>query len=275
MDVSVLIPGIRLQFWPQVYKSLEKSFSGTWEIVFVGPYTPEEVLQQFTDVHLFDSLNPPDNVKFIHSYASPLVCRQQSLITAKGDYICYAADDVLFCDKSIDEAFVTLAGKSPMDLVVGKYLEGTGSQHPDNQVMRGDPYWYLNSHGFLHSTMARFPKNYFLINTGLIPRKLMIDIGGWDCQFEACAMGCVDLSLRLQIYGAQCHLQHNPIFFSSHIHGEAGDHKPIHDGQTNHDMPLFLKIWERPEALNRTTIELENWRHYPSRWERRFGKVAV
>lgn len=269
MDISVLIPGIRLNLWPQVYQSLEKSFSGTWEIVFVGPYTPEEVLETFKEIH-------PDNIRYIQSYASPLVCRQQALCAAKGDFICYAADDVLFCEKSLDEAFIKLAGLDYMNLVVGKYLEGTGSQHPDNQVMRGDNYWHLKYHGFLHSTMARFPgKDYFLINTGLISRKLMIDIGGWDCQFEACAMGCVDLSLRLQRFGAVCHLQHNPIFFSSHLNGEAGDHKPIHDGQVNHDMPLFLQIWARPEASYRTSIELENWKHYPARWERRFGAVKV
>lgn len=269
MDISVLIPGIRLPLWPEVYKSMERSFKGTWEIIFVGPNSPEEVLEQFKDIH-------PDNIKFIQSFASPLICRQQALKAATGDYICYAADDVLFCENALDEAFVSLAGQECMNLVVGKYLEGEGSQHPTNQVMRGNDYWYLRYHGFLHSTMDRFPgKNYLLINTGLIPRKLMIDIGGWDCQFEACAMGCVDLSLRLQIYGAQCRLQHNPIFFSSHLQAHAGDHAPIHDGQTEHDMPLFLEIWKRPESSNRTTIELDNWKHYPARWERRFGPAKV
>lgn len=267
-NISVLIPGIRLPLWPEVYRSMERSFSGSWEIVFVGPYNPNEVLEAFKDIH-------PDNIKFIESYASPMVCRQQALCAASGDFICYAADDVLFCDNSLDEAFSLLADKDYMHLVVGKYLEGEGSQHPDNRVMRDDPYWYLKYHGFLHSTMIRFPNNYFLINTGLISRKLMIEVGGWDCQFEACAMGCVDLSLRLQIYGAKCTLQNKPIFYSSHLPEHDGDHGPIHDGQIYHDMPLFLEVWKRPEALHRTYIELENWKHYPTRWERRFGPVKI
>lgn len=265
-DISILIPGIRLNLWLNVYHSLEKSFKGKWEIIFVGPYNENEVLEKFKDIHI-------NNITFIESYASPMICRQQALIASKGDFICYAADDVIFCDNSLQEAFNALIDKDYMNLVVGKYLEGEESQEINNQTMRGNEYWYLNYHDFLRTIMIRFPENYFLINTGLIPRRLMIEIGGWDCKFEACAMGCVDLSLRLQIYGAKCILQNNPIFYSSHLNGSIGDHKPIHNGQIFHDMPLFLYIWSKKEYLERIVIQLDNWKNYSNRWERRFGKA--
>ena len=250
MDISILIPGIRPDLWKSVYDSVQDCFHGTWEIVFAGPSFPS-------------NLSGVPNIKWIHSLASPMVCRQMALIEARGDYICYAADDVTFCAKALDEAYITMVGRDHMDFVVGKYAEGEGTK------MLHDPYWHLNHHGFLQQIMGPYRKDYFLVNTGLIPRKLMIDIGGFDCQFECCAMGCCDLSLRLQIHGAKGILQNNPFFTSTHLPGLAGDHGPIHDAQTQHDMPLFLDIWK--SQLNRTLVPLDNWKQQPERWERRFG----
>lgn len=258
-DISIIMPAIRTHLWKGVYESIERSFHGSWEVIFVGPnHCPLELMSR-------------GNVKYVKSFASPLVCRQISLLEAEGDYICYAADDVIFYPNSLDEAWLTLCkSKDPMELVVGKYSEGT--DNPQSDMAATDLYWHLNHHGFLQPICALFPeRDMLLINTGLIPRKLLIDIGGWDCQFEACAMGCVDLSMRLQLYGAKCIIQANPIFYSSHFVADAGDHGPIHDGQTDHDMPLFLQIWARPEAQGRTVIELANHLHYPTVWSRRFN----
>jgi len=35
--LSILLPGIRVDRWVKLYESIEKSFSGSWEIIFVGP----------------------------------------------------------------------------------------------------------------------------------------------------------------------------------------------------------------------------------------------
>ena len=82
-------------------------------------------------------------------------------------------------------------------------------------------------------------------------------------------MVCCDLSLRLQIHGARGHLQNVPFFTSTHLPEHLGDHGPIHDAQTIHDMPLFIEIWKT--QLNRTLIQLDNWKNCPERWERRFA----
>lgn len=258
MDISILIPGIRTPLWKKVYDSIVKSFSGTWEVFFVGPYSPENMIDM-------------PNARFIQSYASPLVCRQIALVRSQGKWICWAADDVWFCEGALDKAFETVKDKDYKTMVIGKYAEGI-DKHPSNIAMvNNDAYWTLDFHGFLKNTMKIFPKNYFLINTGLVSRELLMEIGGFDCQFEACAMGCCDISLRLQIHGGQGILQNDPIFHSSHLPGQEGDHGPIHDGQTMHDMPLFLEIWEGKEYAHRVCIDINNYFSQPQRWVRRFG----
>ncbi len=263
MNISVLIPGIRPELWLKVYNSIAASFSGTWEVIFVGPNFP-------------DNLSGAPNVKFICSMASPIICRQMALIEAKGDWICYAADDVTFIPGSLDRSFsiVTQQNFDYKTVVVGKYLEGISDTVKDNPLMRGEEYWKLWYHGGLHSILRSFMKDYYLINTGLISRQMMLEIGGFDCRFEACAMACVDLSLRLQIYGVNCILQDIPIFESTHLPGHAGDHAPIHDGQTQHDEPLFFQIWGALNAITRTKIDLDFWKTCPMHWERRFGAAV-
>lgn len=257
VDISVLVPGIRPYLWEKVYDSMKESFSGSWEIIFIGPNDCPK-------------LRDIPNVKFFESYASPMVCRQKALIASQGEYICYAADDVWFIKGSLNKAFETLADKDYTTLIVGKYAEGIDKNPKNISMVENDLYWTLAFHHPLKEIMTRFPHSYYIINTGLISRKLMIEIGGWDCRFETCAIGCVDLSLRLQIFGAKCILQDLPIFHSSHLPGGQGDHRPIHDGQTSHDVPLLEETWLELSAIKRSRINLNNWVSQPARWERRF-----
>ena len=254
MKISVLIPSIRPRLLQGVYNSLEKSCNGiSFELVIISPYA------------LPESLSEKTNIIYIKDFGTPIRGRQMGLIAATGDYICYAADDVVFCENSLKEAYETLKGKDYKTLVVGKYMEG----EVDNPAMQADSYWYLATHDFLRPTIPADKQGYFLINTGLISRELMLEVGGFDCSFEACAMACCDLSVRLQNYGATCLLQNNAIFHATHLPGERGDHKPINDGQTQHDMPKFLVMYLN--NFNRTLIQLDNWRDASDHWVRRFG----
>lgn len=263
-DVSIIIPGIRPELWSKVYRSIASSCTKSWEVIFVGPADANDMFGL-------------ENVKFIKSHASPMVCRQKALLAAKGDWICYAADDCTFLPDSLNIA-LEKAGDvrvNPNNVIVGKYLEDVDEVKLDNPLMRQDPYWFLNFHTGLHSILRPFMKNYYLINTGLVSRKLMLEIGGFDCQFEACAMACVDLSLRLQIFGAKCILQNEPIFKSTHLPGHAGDHGPIHDAQTQHDEPLFFRVWGDIAGIRRTVIDVNNYTRYDVPWQRRFGNVKA
>jgi glycosyltransferase involved in cell wall biosynthesis len=255
-QISVLMPSIRIYNLEHVYRSLESSFHGTWELVIVGPYP------------LPDGLKDKPNITYIEDWGNPIRGRQIGLLKSSGEYICYAADDVTFYPNSLDLAFEKINGKDYTDVVVGKYLEST----EDNPVMKADGYYYLNFHRLLDPVTSRLLPTYKLLNTGLLTTKLLKEIGGWDCRnFEACAMACVDLSIRLQNYGANLIIQNEPIFHSSHLPGHAGDHAPIHDAQVDHDIPTFFALYSMEEPLKRTQIDVNNWVDTQKRWTRRFG----
>src|ERR1017187_8131064 len=109
MDRSIILPAIRTHLWENLYNSIQGSYKGSWEIIFVGPNYPPE------------SLKAKANVKHIKSFASPLVCRQIALCAAQGDWICYTADDCTFAPGSLDGAIKCLSTKDWMSVVSGKY----------------------------------------------------------------------------------------------------------------------------------------------------------
>lgn len=255
-DISVLIPSIRSSLLEGVYNSLKESCHEKWELIVIGPYDLPDALKEYT------------NINYIYDMGSPIRSRQRGLIAAQGRYICYAADDVLFYPNSLDIAYKKLLFRPYNDLVVGKYMEGK----EDNPEMQSDNYWNLYHHDFLKPLLSDTQRNYKLINTGLISTALMMEIGGFDCSFEACAMACCDLSIRLQNYGANIILQQEPIFHSTHLPAHEGDHKPIHTAQVGHDMPLFQMMYCTDEGKKRTKIDINNWENTSDYWTRRFGE---
>jgi len=257
MDLSILVPAIRVKNWEVLYHSIGESFSGEWELILVSPYDLPEAMKRHS------------NIKLIKDWGSPIRCRQIALLHAAGNWICYAADDVIFLKGSLDIAFrkLELSAMDYKTVIVGKYVEGTA----DIRHMLTNTYYQLSYHADMKKTLKYIPKNYWLINTGVVSKKLLIGLGGWDCRFEVCALACVDLSIRLQNYHVVTLLQEEPIFSSTHMPGETGDHEPIHKAQTEHDQPLFAKIYGKKNSINRTGIDINNWKNVPARWERRFG----
>ena len=259
VDISIIMPTIRTHLLQAMYESIKECYHGSWELILVGPNP------------IPASLSSQPNVKWIQSYRTPIACRQQALLASSGDYICYAADDVTFIAGSLDEAYQTCK-EHDFDykfIVAGKYLEDTTAEKKASSVMMTDIYYHLNHHGALQPAMAKFP-DWIIVNTGLVSKQLLMEIGGWDSDFEVCSMACCDISMRLQNYGGVVFLQNNPIFHSTWYEGRNGDHAPIHDAHTDHDLPLFTKIWEAPESVDRKVVDLNKWQTTPEKWNRRF-----
>ena len=256
MNISVLVPSIRPHLLEGVYNSIAKSFtSGSWELIIISPYPIPKKLE-----------NMPDIV-YIHDAGTPIRGRQRGLIAAQGDYICYAADDVTFYPNSLDIAFNKIKDKDYKTIILGKYREG----EEINSFMDTDSYWYLLTHDALRPIMHNIPRDYKLLNTGLISKKLLIEIGGFDCKYETCSVSCLDLSIRLQNYGCPIIIQKEPIFYATHLPMHLGDHSAIHNGQTQHDFPLFLSIYMDERSKKHTTIDIDNWEKASDWWVRRFG----
>lgn len=252
MQLSVILPGIRTKNWLRLYESIEKSFTGTWEIVFISPYDLPEELKEYR------------NIKHIQDFGSPTRCQQLGLLQCEGDYIVWGADDGVFLPNALNIAFKKI---EPNSVVMGKYYEGNND---GDFPMQDDAYYILSNHDSMK--LKYVPQGYYMFNVGIVSRETLIKIGGFDCQFEVLPMAFNDLAIRMQRKGIKFIIQDEIMFKCSHMPGHEGDHGPIHDGQVKKDQPLFQEMYSIKSALNRIDIPINNWKSSPSRWVRRFGR---
>lgn len=242
MKLSVIVPGIRTQNWKRLYDSVGID---DFEMIFVGPNPPVEEM--------------PNSI-FIQDYGTPIRCQQIGLLACKGEYVTWAADDGFFLEGALQKA-LSLVG--PNKIVMGKYYEGDGNESEMGKTV----YYRLNYHG---ATYSPFIGESLGLNVGLISRELLLEVGGWDCQFEVCPMAYADLAIRLQ-RKYKFIIQNEVMFKCGHMPGTTGDHGPIHYAQTEHDEPLYHQIYNNPSCLERYKIDLDNWKNAPEKWTRRFG----
>ena len=256
VDVSFILPSIRINNWQNLYESIQKSFTlGSWEVVFVGPYNNPKQLEF------------AHNVKCISDWGSPTRCRHIGLLNSTGKWMCYASDDLTLFPGSVDQAFARTQKVDYKTIILCKYFEGA----INNPEMLTDQYYKFGYHGAFNYVTQWIPKDYWLIQSGLVTTQLLKEIGGWDWRFEGCAMACSDLAVRLQNYGTKIIVHDSPLGSHTHVPGISGDHAPIHYAQTLHDEPLFNHIYSDLSNLNRTKIDIENWKNSPEKWSRRFS----
>jgi hypothetical protein len=253
--LTMLCPGIRTEKWERLYNSVIDSFHGDFEMIFISPYEFPDKLKQVKG----------NNVRLIHDWGTPIRCQQIGLIESKGEWIAWTSDDGVFLPGALDKAFEIVKDKDYKTIVTGKYTEGDNAYS-----MLNDKYYILNNHDACNLPFV--PRETYMLNVGIVSRQLLIELGGWDCQFEVCPMAYNDFAIRAKNYGAEFIMQDELMFKCSHLPGTMGDHGPIHYAQTQHDQPIFTLIYCDEEKSKRTTIDIENWKNVPSRWERRFGK---
>lgn len=260
--LTILCPGIRVANWERLYRSIETSFSGSWEIIFIGPYDIPQYLKETLYAE------GKDNFKYIKDWGSPIRCQQIGLTFSDGEYINWAADDGVFLPGALDVGFRMLENLNYKTVVMGKYYEGNND---GDMPMQDTKYYVLSNHDASRSKYI--PTKYLMLNVGLVSRQLLMEVGGWDAStFEVCPMAYNDLAIRLQRYSCNFIVQDDMMFKCSHLPGHAGDHGPIHDGQVYHDQPAFMDIYEDEGCINRITIPIDNWQSAPEKWQRRFGK---
>ncbi len=249
--LSVICPGIRRKNWLRLYESIKESFSGEFELIFIGP---EEPLHPVSHFH---------NVKYTRDMGTPIRAQQIGLIACEGEYVTWAADDGKFLRGALDKAFSLL---EPNSLVMGKYYEGNND---GDLPMQDDGYYILSNHD---ATRIKWTQGFYMLNVGIVSRETLLEVGGWDAEnFEVCPMAYNDLAIRLQRKGVKFIIQQEMMFKCSHLPGHAGDHGPVHDAQTMKDEPRFRSIYGTEQCLKRIKIDINNWKLSPERWARRFG----
>lgn len=254
MKLSVLVPSIRPANLRRLYDSVKLAFSGEFEMIVASPYPlPEDM--QF------------DNVKLVTTWRAPLAAQQEALTVATGEWINWAADDGYYLPGSIDESFRLLEGADYKTVIMGKYQEGERV----NDHMEKVDYYILNNH---HGSQAAFlPDNTYMLNCGILSRKILLELGGWDSyNFWVCPIGYNDLAIRLQKYGCKFIIQEKIMFECSHMPGETGDHGPLHRIQVGRDEPMYKEIYNHPYFSKRMAIDLYNFKRTPEVFENRFGQ---
>lgn len=255
IKLTVICPGIRTNNWIRLYNSIKASFSGVWEIIFIGPDgLPKE-------------LEEKDNVIFIKSLRSPIACQQIGLIESHGEFISWAADDGVYLPMMLDKAVELLEPEPYTTIVTSKYFEGGDP----NGEMGGEAYYKLWNHDSMQ--LPGVPKECLMLNCGVVNRSLLIQLGGWDSYlFGVCPLAYTDFAIRAHKFGSKFILQEEVMFSCGHMPGTTGDHFAVHHEQTDKDQPLFTGMYSIPGIyLTRQNIPLNNWKRSPEVWLQRFG----
>jgi hypothetical protein len=188
---------------------------------------------------------------------------QEAFLRSTGEIVTWFSDDGIFksgyLDSVIDQVRVHRA-------VVGRYTE---SDHPDPSML-GDDYWRVKHHA-IGAGLASIPEEA-LHGLIFVTRQDAEMIGGWNCCFETPGIGYLDFCIRLFKAKVRMALAPGIGAHFGHMPGETGDHGPMHRAATEHDEPLFRRLYTIPETRDKIVVPLDNWTQQPDRWHRAWSK---
>ncbi len=171
--MSVIFSFIASAKRQNLYKGFYDSLVATrsevpFEIVFVGPNKPSEVIPKFT---------------YVTTHVKPVQCLEIAARHAKGDYLIVSADDVRFSDTCLDRLYnYTLRLDMDRTLISFRYFL---NQEPrDFQLC-------------LNVNSASSP---FIGQSPLYRKKIWHKLGGLDSRFAG-TMSDLDMQMRFYEYG--------------------------------------------------------------------------
>lgn len=246
--LSIIVPGIRIDRWEAVYRSIQASTTRPWEIIIISPYA------------LPNPLYGLGNVKYIRDYGHPVRCSNMGLLLAEGELLTWNADDGNFLPGMIDKAVDALEGmpSNPKNVLVCKYQEGPPVTQPDS--------YYRLCNAYPKSPYA--PEDWWIFNLVITKTDYFKQLGGWDSSFETLAISHADMAMRGQRDGCITQLFPEAIVHNSHGHA---DHRLVEIAHGGHDDPLYREIYGNESCLTRTNIDINNWMSAPTIWTRRFS----
>lgn len=253
-DLSIIMPAIRPQNWINVYNSILNSTKRTFELIIASPYQLPKELENLV------------NIKLIKDYGSPVRASQIALSFIEGKYVYPThSDDSLFIEGAIDKNldFLISKGEDHNNVIMAKYSESASFSSP--QRYQDDNYYKLVN---AYKTNPQFVNSeWWIYNSIFMHSSYLLEMGGWDCSFQACPYSHADLAIRCQDDGAATWLSPCPISICDH--GQ-DDHRPIEISQAYEDAPIFNHRYARPIDKSKNKIELTNWKNAESVWSKRF-----
>lgn len=253
--ISLIIPGIRPQFFQKVYDTFCQTWHQEFEIIFVTPCD----LPQLKTV-------PRGTIQWFRDFGCPSRALQIGWRNAKADWVSFGTDDATYDSDTLNQCWHTLA-KHNFDyktVISCKYTESDSW----SKWMLTPFYYYAWFHsGVRHWNIPPLTKLYMY---GLVSKKLMKEIGGFDTKYESMALTYVDLSLRMKFHGCKVIIEKNRICHCIWQNKEQSDHSPVHKACVEHDIPLLKGIYFDRKFKSQVKIDVDNWKHSASHWPRRF-----
>lgn len=257
IDLTLCIPAIRPHNWKRLCKSIQDSCTQySYEILFIGPFSPCSDVGQMRHVH------------YIKDYSPPCRSAQIGLIQANGRLIHLPVDDGVFFPEALDQA-ITFYDQECLrkDVIIGRYREAALEQGDEFPL----EYWKAGFHKDLR--LPGIDPDWGISPQPLLSTDYLRDIGGWDCVFEYHNLANHDLAFRIQSRGGKYIPSPIETFNAGHMPARSGDHAPIHNSHIKSDYPLLKKWYSTPS--NRYKIPLDNWEKAPTVWRRRFPNGIV
>jgi hypothetical protein len=254
IKVSIIIPSINPDKWLSFYHQMTKSSkNNSFELIFVGPYTTEQI-------------SGLKNIKFVRDFGSPSRCFQIGSLLAEGEYLAWGSDDYLIEEDAIDLTFSLIEKENIKDDGVNLlYSEGpnfTGTQHLDSS------YWVAHTHPDLR--LPGVKTNWRILGAFMYRTETWYKFGGLDCGFEHVNMNTHDFGFVIQANGGRLINSPCRVYRANWAPWDNNNKSPIQLAWEENDKPRFVKLYSDPEYPLKRNININNWKDYPSVWGRRF-----
>jgi hypothetical protein len=236
--LSIVIPSIRTENWPNVLKSIKLACKNyNYEIIFVGP-------KLNTDIIL------PSNIKFIRDYSSPNRCQQSGALIASAEYIHFGSDDCLYIEDSIDQVMDVVFNTKK--ILSCNYTEGGNAQ----KTLR-----FIDAYG--NNKLGEIKDTWKYINVPFMPREIFLKFN-FNCVYNTTCWGHADLAARMQNANFKIDEYITPIFNCSHMPNITGDHAPVHHAFYN-DQSIFYN--------SSISEQIQDYYNSSDFWRRRFNET--
>lgn len=246
MDLSIVIPSIRIDRWPILLESIAESCKRhTYEVIFVGPNAHSCI----------NGTSVNQNIKFVRDLGNPNRCQHIGALVAEGLNIHFGSDDCLYTPDSIDAA-MDLLNQDDVCVVTANYKEGGNTQ---------GTLKLLNCYG--NNKRGEVKDDWVIFNVPFMKYWFYYKYGGFDCRYQTTCWGHADLAARVQRFPHDdrpdmIKTLNTDVLECTHMPGTTGDHAPVHHAFTE-DQQMF---YHKPIGM----VTMHDWRKVPSVWEKRW-----
>jgi GT2 family glycosyltransferase len=228
--ISFLCSSIRIHNWERIYTNLSEENNIPFEIVFIGPHSPEGIYKL------------PDNCKFIQTSVKPSQCIEIAARNAMGEYLIIMQDDII-----LDKHFLNK---------VGKWMSKLNMK----DTLIGFRYNYVrdSTYGNKYSTYNIIPDDdslqfFGVFTAGVNPmfkKEIWHKLGGIDRRFDYTWCD-IDMIFRFYEYGFHPFLTPDCIMVEVRLHKKSLFYSSVKQaGELMNSMWLKNNVFSRNRLLS-------------------------